>query len=97
MLSIRTQDRTALVPYDKTINIISDNAKVVYEQNEDYTIALSNKRIIVCGKRVLGRYTTQERALEVLDKIQQFMDNIGIANSSIAKEISSVIYEMPKE
>ncbi len=81
------------MPYNSTVKIF-DN--YVYPNNDakNYDVRTN---ITSSNWDNLGTYATKERALEVLDKIQQFMDNIGIANSSIAKEISSVIYEMPKE
>ena len=54
MLSIRTQNRMALVPYDDTIKL--------YEYSDNYYIQTKG--------RDLGTYATKGRALEVLNSIQ---------------------------
>ena len=86
-LWIRSQDRcqlakiTSLLLLDKEIRGFN-NTKYFYE---------------------LGTYKTKERALEVLDKIQNrlmpYSDTIlnaeGITISY--KDVSTIIYEMPKE
>ena len=63
MLSIRTQDRMALVPYNNVIHIneltVIESGKLVYEL------------IIDNSFHSLGTYATKERALEVLDEIQK--------------------------
>jgi hypothetical protein len=72
MLSIRTQDRMALVPYDTTVSIAhmidSDYAVVV-----DYGDVKKNKW--------LGLYHSKERALEVLDEISKATIGRLIINS----------------
>lgn len=52
-----------------------------------------NKRISTYdGDNVeLGTYKTKERALEVLDEIQDLLQNAYIGNSN------RIVYEMPKE
>lgn len=71
MLSIRTQDRMSLVPYDKRITIytvISKNHK-----NED---VIKNECEINLGGFPLGAYATKKRSLEVLDEIQEAIKNV---------------------
>lgn len=75
-LWIRSQDRRILakietinVDYRKQ-NVIIANYKQLNRDDEDYLL--------------LGKYDTSERALEVLDKIQNELSNY-------------VVYEMPKE
>lgn len=57
---------------------------------------------------LLGEYETEERTLEVLDEIQNFIDNNYevdipscsgnmIANGKIVLKTRRVVYEMPKE
>ena len=58
MLSIRTQDRMSLVPYRETIKVIGSG-------DEWYLTIILNELT------ELGTYATQERALEVLDEIEQ--------------------------
>ena len=60
MLSIRTQDRMVLVPYNNSIGI----SKYTQEEWIVYTFEYT-------GMIRLGAYTTKERALEVLDEIEQ--------------------------
>lgn len=76
-LWIRSQDKRILQKVD---NIFLD---ANYE----------NKRISTYdGDNVeLGTYKTKERALEVLDEIQDLLQNAYIGNSN------RIVYEMPKE
>jgi hypothetical protein len=60
MLSIRTQDRMSLVPYDKQITISKSNQFNMVFDNGD-TLPL-------------GIYKSKERALEVLDEISDVVD-----------------------
>ena len=57
MLYIRTQDRMTLVPFDKQISISKANQFNMVFDNSD-TLPL-------------GTYKSKERALEVLDEIEQ--------------------------
>ena len=84
MLSIRTQDRMALVPYDGKIEIMGE-----LDQN---LVRLENKQVLIMEYTTLGTYATQKRALEVLDEIQYYMTQ----QSEIYRTLHSV-YEMPKE
>ena len=102
MLSIRSQDKWCLVPYDKPIVIvILEKDKWVLEMIE--------------FRHYLGAYATEKRALEVLDEIQEkvngkilisqnptpnenhfsYVYNGHIDNSNIV--IIPTVYEMPKE
>lgn len=76
-LWVRSQDKRILQKVD---NIFLD---ANYE----------NKRISTYdGDNVeLGTYKTKERALEVLDEIQDLLQNAYIGNSN------RIVYEMPKE
>lgn len=80
MLSIRTQNRMSLVSCDTMISIAhmvdSDYVVVV-----DYGDAKKNKW--------LGLYHSKERALEVLDEIEQFVKNSFVNTRAV--------YQMPKE
>lgn len=92
-LWIRSQDKDILVKVDSLL--IDDNNNDIYTQCwvgvnlETYT---------------LGKYKTKERALEVLDEIQEnivnqgqviiLTDEKGIPNGS---KFFSYVYEMPKE
>ena len=108
MLSIRTQDRMALVPYNSAILIreydknwiareFSKDKKDIKKEIE-YTLILFKHK----GDYVLGKYKTKERTLEVLDEIQEmilsqtkhFIDE----NELVFKTVHSVVvYQMPKE
>lgn len=108
MLSIRTQDRMALVPYDKTINI-TEETKVEYNNNTR-VYKKTGKCFLeteTYHKR-LGTYATKERALEVLDEIEQHVVGKMLIKESITMptldfvynpyEPSKVeVYRMPKE
>ena len=60
MLSIRTQDRMALVPYNGKIDI--------FNHKDDWYISI----IVIKEFELLGTYKSKERALEVLDEIEAY-------------------------
>ncbi len=87
-LWIRSQDRENLIPVNNPICII--DTRVVYKESATYIITLAE-------------YKTKERALEVLDEIQD-----RILKGAFAKKINGLgeeldlipnnllIYQMPK-
>ncbi len=85
---IRSQDRTVLVDSKR---IIVAEHKVLnyagYSQNEDLDI--------------LGKYATKERAIEVLDIIQDLMITYGVERhlglSTYQGLICQNVYQMPSE
>lgn len=89
-LWIRSQDKDILVKVDSLL--IDDNNNDIYTQCwvgvnlETYT---------------LGKYKSKERALEVLDEIQDklkvIMTNESGAEYVLARHLVPIIYEMPKE
>ena len=92
-LWIRTQDKTTLI---RSYEIY------IVEQQNMYLIRAKRT------SHVLGAYRTFERALEVLDEIQSFIENNYesnmpshsngiIANGNIVLKTRRVVYEMPKE
>ncbi len=92
-LWIRSQDRTKLVKAD---NISYMDTAEDYERKVH---SLWND----C-KGILGIYKTKERALEILDEIQEFIEdkeksNIEITSDGINQSITypKIVYEMPKE
>lgn len=88
--------------------IRSQNREQLSKPNKLYVKILNEERyeILSCeGFYVLGTYKTKERALEILDEIQELI-NEGFGKKYIenpyTKEIDygwvySFIYEMPKE
>lgn len=91
MLSIRTQDRKTLVPYDKQITINDRNT---------FHMVFDNSEILP-----LGTYATKERALEVLDEIgvafnksqttyYDYNYDVGLLNYTMP-QLS--VYQMPNE
>ncbi len=88
MLSIRTQDRMALVPYDSAMGIY-----VVYENGEVKEFELQ------CGIHWLGTYSSKERALEVLDEIEEAKkqcDMIPIIASTM-NNVSQLIVDLGED
>lgn len=92
MLSIRTQDRMALVPYRETIKVI--------EYSNGWGLS-----IILNELTELGTYATKERALEVLDEIgvafnksqttyYDYNYDVGLLNYTMP-QLS--VYQMPNE
>lgn len=83
-LWIRSQDKECLMKIDRV----------------DYGLSCGEHRIMVNGYETLvGKYKTKERALEVLDEIQNKMGSyLSEFNDSgiTLKEVSTVVYEMPE-
>ena len=79
---IRSQDRKMLI---KVIEVFVNN----YEPS---VVGLNEGR--VDSAEVLGKYATRERAIEVLDEIQQFIIDCHQCQND---KMFSPIYEMPKE
>lgn len=85
-LSIHTQNKNKLIPYNQTISIVEEK----------------NSYVMKHGLEVLGKYNSKGRALEIIEEIKvklcmihQFMNDdnkVVIAFSS-----SSEVYEMPQE
>ena len=91
MLSIRTQDRMALVPY------VGCGVTKYLNNTYDVVMKYENGEIFV-----LGTYETKVRALEVLDEIQLQNDTNKIYEIFSLDEIDietflRPTYEMPKE
>ena len=84
-LYIRSQDRKRLVP--------NPNLYVVYDEKNEiaYIGDMSVGHI--------GKYKTEERALEVLDEIQDYLINLdkAVIYSMIPADDYLNVYEMPKE
>ena len=87
-LWIRSQDKCSLIKVNKlTFEWNIDNEPTIYgyEKYDNY--------------ERLGVYKTKERALEVLDEIQRKIESYKTEfnDSGITlKEVSTVVYEMPK-
>lgn len=80
-LWVRSQDKTILQKVDNLLISDGDNAEGTFNI---YTNSLPTQN-------VLGRYTTKERAIEVLDEIQDLWQNAYIGNASM------IVYQMPKD
>lgn len=76
-LWIRSQDKEVLT---RVVDIWKDADKNEIWSKSSFAI-----------KNCLGIYKTKERALEVLDEIQDLLQNAYIGNSN------RIVYEMPKE
>lgn len=87
MLSIRTQDRMALVPYDSNIEIRPQS-----DPDNKWRIDLNKD----CDSRTLGSYATKERALKVLDEIENCIKHNGEV-SITGNDRLITIYQMPTE
>ena len=91
-LLIRSQDRNILTKVEKLELIYdclcSDEVQLIHIDSD---------------KGSLGSYATKERALEVLDEIQNIINNNGIENEEYDKTsgcyytVKKNIYEMPKD
>lgn len=87
-LWIRSQDGTILIKVDNLL--IDDDNFHIYTHNH-----INNMQMTY----TLGRYKTKERAIEVLDEIQNFiiklstLDMIGLPNENVAKVFKKVLDE----
>ena len=82
-LWIRSQDKTQLIKVNN-----------VYLDNEFVDI------FYICENGIsLGKYKTKERALEILDEIQELdiEHNPNIKTNGYGYSVFRIIYEMPKE
>ena len=91
-LWIRSQNKKELIP----------NPKLGIDQCENryYIVDRYNFE----NAFILGEYKSKERALEILDEIQEFIEdkeksNIEITSDGINQSITypKIVYEMPKE
>jgi hypothetical protein len=104
ILSIRTQDRMALVPYKGRIIISIKDGEIDFDKELIYgTLMIVNQDGVYT---TLGTYATKERALEVLDEIQQHvLGKVILQSPELAhmktreEEILELptVYIMPKE
>ena len=86
---IRTQDKTVLVKvFDFRVNCcIGLDGEIYIQGNLD-----SNY-----DSYILGTYKSKERAIEVLDEIQTWIERYEAAKVSGSLFIDFITYEMPKE
>jgi len=111
MLSIRTQDRMALVPYDSSI-IIRENGKneiaIILNKFKKNPIDIEKEYeyALIYGYYMqgfeLGRYATKERALEVLDEIEKKLVDRNVYLKDNGSNYSAlgtlpIVYQMPNE
>jgi hypothetical protein len=78
-LWIRSQDKEKFLPIDKPI--VYDfsefgSHRIVYKESASYVMNL-------------GTYNSKERALEILDEIQNILET--------RNDVSQMVYEMPKD
>ena len=84
-LWIRSQDRKML-----RINPELE----IFEYGKRKILIIDTKNCIDYNKlKILGTYETTERALKVLDEIQEIIDHLNDTNLNISK----YVYQMPKE
>ena len=84
-LWIRSQDKHSLVKVDNLYIIVGNFICYYVEKGKE----VPNTYYRPAGE--LGRYTTKERALEVLDEIQHIIMEKELA------DYKTYVYEMPKE
>lgn len=85
-LWIRTQNKKALIKVNELFIVKSYKDYMITNYPMDYPNDDVN------GGLNLGIYKTKERALEVLDEIQEY-----IQHDCIDRDFVATIYEMPKE
>lgn len=92
-LWIRSQDKFDLVPINNPISILKDEwFEGLEKQYQKYNLTYNEKK--------LGVYNSLERALEVLDEIQDKLKPIviseGTPTNRLIHEMLNCIYEMPQ-
>lgn len=95
MLSIRTQDRMALVPYDNQIYIkMYGDSSLNKVSHWEINLYVDKEKWVN-----LGTYKTKERALEVLDEIQQANrdSQIILYQHFDGKDAQLIDYTIPKQ
>lgn len=88
-LWIRSQDKEILTKINKSLDIEEIRKDVNYLK--DYK---DNRYLIESEDYILGTYQTKERALEVLDEIQELILKL---DKRITHYELDCVYEMPKE
>ena len=85
-LWIRSQDKKEFRPNPKFgIDMVENDCYIVDRYSFDDGI-------------ILGKYSTKERALEVLDEIQSLLiERVNFCEFIIDNKFTSRVYEMPKE
>ena len=69
--------------------LLMKSPELRYNQKEnDYSILAYDTLGVY---RLLGRYKTKERVIEILDEIQDLLQNAYVGNSN------KIVYQMPKE
>lgn len=93
-LWIRSQDKEILTKVNKRLDIEEIRKEVSYLK--DFK---DNHYLIENEDYILGTYQTKERALEILNEIQDLdiKNNPNIKVNCYAYSLIRVIYEMPKE
>lgn len=97
-LWIRSQDKKDLINVSEYLSIEETN----FSEDIEY-VKNPNKRpfFIECSNCILGFYATEERALEVLDKIQKKINSINLGHDfgspMIDLENPGYVYEMPEK
>lgn len=79
-----------------------DKEKLIKENNIHYSAILNKDHNISDDRYILGTYKSKERALEILDEIQNYINGIkkdwNMAIGDFDKTIdNSKVYEMPSE
>lgn len=101
-LWIRSQDREKLI----SCNDIVINNHRYDTMNEHGNRIMYFKGYEIIGYfdknteyEILGTYETKERALEILDEIQELLESVHITDISKKEGIvgANIFYEMPKE
>lgn len=82
---MRSQDKMNLVKIDQVNINYQDNKQII----ANYVPELYENS--GCYYELLGIYETKERALEVLDKISDLLQNAYVGNAN------RIFYQMPKE
>lgn len=82
---MRSQDKMNLVKIDQVNINYQDNKQII----ANYVPELYENS--ACYYELLGIYETKERALEVLDKISDLLQNAYVGNAN------RIFYQMPKD
>ena len=90
---IRSQDKEVLGKFDM-LYIDENMSDEIVITGCDGHVHVNDKVLSACE---LGTYKSKERALEVLDEIQTWIERYEAAKVSGSLFIAFITYEMPKE
>lgn len=98
---IRSQDKKTLTKFD-FINIFRTKDRVMHDFDEDESVEI----IVFAGRgsNIIGTYSTEEKAVKVLDMIQEHQIqtttsilDYGSVLTSTVEQVRNAVFQMPQD